>query len=488
MDRGIYCLLILLILSGGAKATPDVHHADTIRLSTRAKNQVKDSLGRYLQIRKIILVGNKLTRNSIILRELSLKKDDVINETHLTQLIEKDKRKIFNLHLFNTVDITPLELTDNTIDLLIEVDERWYTFPIPIFQLSDRNFNEWWENYNHDINRINYGVKLYQYNVRGRNETLTLTAQFGFQKRFELMYRIPYIDQRQKQGLIFEMDYVEAKSVADSTIGHKLDFFKSRDVMRSTRGVGLTYTYRNNFYVQHRLKYGVRLTNISDTLRKLNPNYLENGQKQQRFDALTYEFVSDHRDVIAYPLKGYQFYLQLRQNGVGLNQDLNKTEGFISFSGFLNLKNNYYLANLTYLYASTPDNIPYFNYGSMGFNQIFIRGYEVYVIEGPQFVLNKTTFKKRIFHRAWKIENRLIPQFNYFPLSIYLKTYADFGYVNNYTVYQKESLNTFLANQLLGGAGTGIDIVTAYDFVMRFEYTFTSKNQSGFFFHLKKEF
>lgn len=488
MIRQIYGIIILISLSGVASATPDVHIADTVKLSVREQNQLKDTLGRYLQIRKIIITGNKITRNSIILRELSFNKGDVVNEAYLIHLIEKDKRKLFNLHLFNTVDITPLELTSNMLDLLIEVDERWYTFPIPIFQLSDRNFNEWWENYNHDINRVNYGVKLYQYNVRGRNETLIFTTQFGFQKRFELMYRIPYIDKRQKQGLILEMDYIEANSVADSTIGHKLNFFKSREVMRNTRGIGLTYTYRNNFYVQHRLKYGYRITSISDTLRKLNPNYLQNGQTQQRFDALSYEVVSDHRDVIAYPLKGYQILLHLQQNGVALNKDLNKTEGFLSLSGFMDLKNNYYLANLTFLYASTPNNIPYYNYGALGYNLLFIRGYEVYVIEGPQFILNKTTLKKRIFHRAWKIENRIIPQFNYFPLSIYLKTYADFGYVNNYRVYEQESINQFLSNQFLGGAGAGLDIVTAYDFVMRFEYTFTSKNQSGFFFHIKKEF
>jgi outer membrane protein assembly factor BamA len=483
----VIVLLMALYLSGAAFAAPDVHIADTVKISTRNKNTVPDT-GRYVQVRKIIILGNKLTRNGIILRELTLKKGDVVSESYLSFILEKDKRKIFNLHLFNTVDIRVLDLTNNIIDLLIEVDERWYTFPIPIFQLSDRNFNEWWENYNHDFNRVNYGVKLYQYNVRGRNETLIITTQFGFQKRFELMYRIPYIDQKQKQGLAFEIDYVEAKSVADSTVIHKLDFFKSRKLMRSTRGIGLTYTYRNNFYIQHRVKYEFRQTNISDTLRKLNPNYLGNGQRQQQFDALTYEFISDHRDVIAYPLKGYQFYVHLQQNGMAFHKDLNKTEGFISFSGFADLKQHFYLANLTYLYASTPENIPYFNYGVMGYNKIFIRGYEVYVIEGPQYFLNKTTLKKRIFHRNWQIENNLIPQFNYFPISIYLKTYADFGYVNNYPAYQEKSVNTYLSNQLLAGAGTGIDIVTAYDFVMRFEYTYTSKNQKGFFFHIKKEF
>lgn len=461
---------------------------DTVRRPVRNRITSVDSTGRYLEVNRIIILGNKLTRNTIILRELSLKKGDIINEYDLPYVLEKDERKLFNLHLFNTATIKPLDLGNGILDLLVEVDERWYTFPIPIFQLSDRNFNEWWENYDHDLDRVNYGVKLYQYNVWGRNQTLILTAQFGFQRRFELMYRIPYIDKKQKQGLIFQMDYIDAKNVADSTIDHKLDFIRADKVIRNTRGIGLTYTYRNNFYVHHRLKYEYRQTTIDDTLQISNPNYLGPEKSKQQYDAVTYEFISDHRDVFAYPLRGYQLYLHVQQTGLGLRDDLKKTDGFLSFSGFLDLKKNFYLANLAYIYLSTPNNLPYFNYGSMGYDKIFVRGYEVYVIEGPRFFLNKTTLKKKIFSRVWQLENPIIPQFNYFPLAIYLKTYADFGYVENYPDYSENGFNTFLTNQFLGGAGFGIDFVTAYDVVLRFEYTFTTQHQNGFFFHLKKEF
>ena len=460
----------------------------TVKRLSRNKGFYSDTVGRYLEVNRIIILGNKLTRNSIILRELSLKKGDIINDADLPYVLEKDQRKLFNLRLFNTVTIKPLDMGNGGVDLLIEVEERWYTFPVPIFQLSDRNFNEWWENYNHDLSRVNYGLKLYQYNVWGRNQTLILTAQFGFQKRFEFQYRIPYIDKNQKQGLIFDMDFIEAKSVADSTINHKLDFFKSERILRNSKGIGITYTYRNNFYIQHRLKYEYRQTSISDTLIQLNPNYLGNENKQQQFDAITYEFISDHRDVITYPLKGYQLYFNFKKSGVGLQDDLNKTEGSLSFAGFLSLKKNYFLSNLTFLYASTPDKLPYYNYGAMGYNRILVRGYEVYVIEGPQFFLNKTTFKKRIFSKSWSIENSPIPQFNYFPLAIYLKAFTDFGYINNYPAYSDNSLNTLLSNKIISGAGFGIDFVSAYDVAIRFEYTFTNQNQSGFFFHLKKEF
>lgn len=484
----IYGILLSISPPGPPPDAGRLLVADTIKSPSRNRAQQSDTTERFLEVNRIIITGNKLTRPSIILRELSLKKGDVINTSTLPIVLERDQRKLFNLHLFNTATITPLDLGNGVLDLLVEVDERWYTFPIPIFQLSDRNFNEWWENYDHDLSRVNYGVKLYQYNCWGRNQTLTLTAQFGFQKRFQFMYRIPYINKNQKQGLILEMDFIEAKNVADSTIDHKLRYFKHDQVLRTTKGIGITYTYRNNFYIQHRLKYEYRETNIADTLQLRNENYLGPEKNRQQYDAVTYEFVSDHRDVIAYPLKGYQVYLHLQQYGIALNNDFHKTEGYGSFAAHLDLKRNYFLSNLSFAYASSPDNIPYFNYGALGYNKTFVRGYEIYVIEGPRFFLNKTTIKKRIFSKTWKIENSPIKQFNHFPLAIYLKAYGDFGYVENYSTYSENSFNTLLSNKVIGGGGFGLDIVSAYDMVVRFEYTFTSQNRGGFFFHLKKEF
>lgn len=483
------CTFLFSITASG---NPAVDYAqppvDTIKVASGIRQPSYDTSKKFVEINRILITGNRLTRNSIILRELSFKKGDVISESMLSKVIEKDQRKLFNLHLFNTATITPIDLKTGQVDILVEVDERWYTFPIPIFQLSDRNFNEWWENYDHDLSRVNYGVKLYQYNMFGRNQTLTLTAQFGFQKRFQLMYRIPYIDNNQKAGLIFEMDFIEAKNVADSTIDHKLRYFKSDNVLRQTKGIGLSYTYRNNFYIFHKLKYEFRETSISDTLQSLNPNYLGPENGRQQYDAVTYEFTSDHRDVTAYPLKGYMVFLHLQQYGIALNKDVQKTEGSISLSGHLDLKKNFFLSNQSFAYLSTPNKLPYYNYGALGYNRTFVRGYEIYVIEGPNFYLNKTTFKKRIFNRLWKVENSIIPQFNHFPLSIYLKAYADFGYVKNYQTYRESSVNTLLSDELIGGAGLGLDFVSAYDAVLRIEYTYTPQNKGGFFFHLKKEF
>ncbi|MFN3840682.1 MAG: POTRA domain-containing protein [Cyclobacteriaceae bacterium] len=485
----VVCGLFLSLTVSGYDSACAVPYDSLKKPVKEKKLHPKDTTGYYLHINRIFVIGNRKTRERIILRELTLKPGDSVFSLELPKIIEKDKNKLFNLALFNTTDIRTLELTRGQADLLVEVDERWYTFPIPIFQLSDRNFNEWWENYNHDFGRINYGLKLYQYNMRGRNETLIFTAQFGYVQRFELLYRVPYFDRRQKQGLIFETDFVDAKNLAVQTLDHKLDFLETRTLLRNTRGVGLTYTYRKNFYKQHRWKYGYRTTSIADTVAKLNENYLGTTSKtKQQYDLFNYQFISDHRNVVAYPLTGHHLLAQVQKTGLFVNNDITKWDVSVSYSRFFDLKKNFFLSNLSFAYWSNRDDIPYFNYGVMGYNKIFVRGYEVFVIEGPWYLLNKTTFKKRIFSRTWNWSDMPFRQFQYVPFAIYLKTYADFGYVKNYPYYISNSLNQLLADKLIAGTGFGIDLVSSYDLVLRFEYSFNAEGDRGFFFHIKKEF
>jgi outer membrane protein assembly factor BamA len=456
---------------------------DTI--STTPIRSVSDSVGRFIHINRIFIVGNRITRDQIVLRELTLKQGDIIYSLDLPKILERDKKKLINTRLFNTAEIRTLELQPDHIDLLIDLNERWYTFPAPIFELSDRNFNEWWQNYNHDFSRVNYGLRLYQFNMRGRNETLRLTAQFGFQRRFELSYRFPYIDKKQKHGLIIDVDFTETKNLAYKTLDHKLEFLKSENILRTTRGGGLTYTYRNSFYVSHALKVEYRSNTINDTIPTLNANYLGEGKANQRYGIITYQFTSDHRDYIGYPLRGHYFMLLAARSGIARKDDLKKWEASASYAKFFDLKKDFYLSNNIIGYISTPDDLPYSNYGAMGYKKQFVRGYEIYLIEGQAYALNKTTLKKRIFHRTYHWKMMPIPQFRHIPLSIFLKTYADVGYVKSYPNY---FLSTRLADKILSSAGGGIDIVASYDTVIRFEYTFNGEGEKGFFFHVRKEF
>jgi hypothetical protein len=148
----------------------------------------------------------------------------------------------------------------------------------------------------------------------------------------------------------------------------------------------------------------------------------------------------------------------------------------------------FYLSNNSIAYYSNPEDIPYVNFGVLGQRKQFVRGYELYVVEGPWYFLNKTTFKKLIFHRDYHWALMPARQFRHVPVSIYFKTYADMGYVRNYSYYGERGLNTTLSDKLLFGTGFGLDVVGFYDIVLRFEYSFNAEGERGFFFHVKKEF
>lgn len=481
----VFGVFSLFSLNGTAKNPSTPLFSDTVKLSPKSK--IKSDTARYLIVNRIFIIGNKITRDPIILRELSFKPGDVVDSLELSLILDRDKKRLYNTRLFNTTEVRPLELEPGKIDLLVEVNERWYTFPSPRFELSDRNLNEWWQNYNHDFRRVVYGLKLYQYNMRGRNETLILTALFGFQRKFSAVYRMPYIDRKQKQGLIFDYDYTEGKNVAYQTEDHKLTFLRSRHIEKISRVAGITYTYRNSFYETHAVRAEYADNWISDSINTLNPNYFGNARTRQKYGSISYVFTSEHRDIVAYPLKGHHFTLLLQKTGLGLGDDLNKTEGSASYSQYLDLKKQYYLSNNTVAYLSTWNNVPYSYYSALGYKKQFVKGYEIYVIEGPYYFLNKTTLKKRIFQR--QIHWNLMPRkFEVIPLSIYLKTYADLGYVKNYNYYENGNLNTLLTNKVLSGVGGGLDIVGSYDLVIRLEYTFNSIGTNGFFLHVKKEF
>jgi len=447
-----------------------------------------DSAGRFVLINRVFIIGNRLTREQIIHRELSLKPGDLIYNLDLPNILDLDKKKLINTRLFNTVEIRTMELDENKVDLLIDLNERWYTFPSPIFELSDRNFNEWWTNYDHDFKRVNYGLRLYQFNMRGRNETLRFIAQFGFQRRFDLMYRFPYIDKGQKHGITIDMGYHETKNIAYQTKDHKYVFAQSDQILRNERRAGVTYSYRRSFYKTHSFNVAYRNMHVNDIVVDFNDNYIHGELLEQEYPSVSYQFNSDHRDVGAYPLKGNQFMFQISQNGLGISEDLNNFETGIVYSKYFDLKKEYYLSNNFNAFYSYPEDIAYVNFGVLGQRKQFVRGYELYVVEGPWYLLNKTTFKKLIFKRNYHWALMPARQFRHVPLSVYLKTYADLGYVKNYPYYEALQFNTALSDKLLFGTGFGLDVVGFYDIVLRFEYSFNAEGEDGFFFHVKKEF
>jgi hypothetical protein len=130
-------LSVLSVVFPGS--SPDAYpesafQADTLKKPARSSIR-NDTIrhGRFLNVSRIFIIGNERTREKIILRELSLKTGDVVFSADLESILDLDRKKLLNTRLFNTVEIRSVELDVATVDIIIELNERWYTFPAPIF-------------------------------------------------------------------------------------------------------------------------------------------------------------------------------------------------------------------------------------------------------------------------------------------------------------------------------------------------------------------
>ena len=317
--------------------------------------QANDST--YIIIDTIQLSGNKKTKAVIIIRELDFKIGDTVFIKTLEDRINHTKNRLFNTGLFLETDIEIIGTDAIHKIMVVELEERFFTIIIPIVGLADRNFNEWWVQRNHDLNRLDIGIYLLQKNMRGRNETMKIKFEFAFTKKIEFTYTIPYLTKSRKLGLIFNIGYILNRQIAYNTLENKLFFVEGNKFLRERFGTGLTFTYRGSFYIEHQLGATYYNNSVGDTITALNPKYFLNGNTNEEFVSLKYSFIRDHKDIRYYPLKGSYLRFDVEQMGVSPNRAFS----FTSFKGevslFKQLKKRFYLATTFKGKYSTPNHV-----------------------------------------------------------------------------------------------------------------------------------
>jgi hypothetical protein len=118
----------------------------------------------FLIIRNVIAVGNKITKSYIIDREVPLKKGEKYTISDILKNLPLSKQNLMNTGLFIDVSVDFTNWNNDSLDILVDVKERWYYFPVPYLKPIDRNFNVWIKDYNASLSRVNYGIKLIGYN------------------------------------------------------------------------------------------------------------------------------------------------------------------------------------------------------------------------------------------------------------------------------------------------------------------------------------
>ncbi|MDN3202579.1 hypothetical protein [Algoriphagus sediminis] len=441
-----------------------------------------------VRVNNIYVIGNEKTRKSIILRELDFITDFDYDWNTFLEILIADQQKIYNLRLFTTVEISPLFITEDEVEILITVQERWYIVPSIIFRLADRNFAEWWTNQGRDLSRVNYGLRLSHGNVGGRNEKLRFAGQLGFTRALDLRYNKPYIDKNQKQGLAFRLNFAEQKTIPIRSANNRQVFYtnENEEILRENFLTSLTYTYRRSFYNFHFLTLGYNSTTINPDVLQENPDYFQSENNKLRYLYASYTFRHDRRDNVAYATDGEFLELTATKYGIFFVDELDEVEVSITANRYFKINDKFHFNTGLTANWFLSQTQPYTLVRGIGYNPYFIRGYELNVIEGQQLYTHKNSFRWKFVD--WQIDiGKFVPldQFSVIPIKLYLSANFDHGFVKDRNNIPE---NARLTNTYLFGYGTGIDLVGLYDAVFRFELSFNNQGESNFFLNIRAPF
>jgi outer membrane protein assembly factor BamA len=480
MGKKVYCIIAKLLCCVALVYSQPSPVDSSQALSANASGVTYDNnYSTPFVVGEIIIEGNKRTKPYIIERELPFKPGDSIYLPELVKAFEISRQQLINTSLFNDVVIALKSFKGYQVDILIQVKERWYIFPIPYLKPVDRNLNEWAKQ-GYGLDRVNYGFKFTYNNFTGRNDKLKLWLITGYTQQIQFQYDQPYADKSLKNGYRIGFSYSFNREINYATIDNQQRFVDSlRDGIKQWSG-HVDYTYRPGLRTVHAFSVGYTHQEVDARINELNPKYYAAQRTKINYPEISYSVSYVNVDYKPFPLTGW-----LADGGIfkkGFDEQMNIWQlNARATRGWKLSKKNFFSSQLAVM-LRLPFDQPYINQRMFGYGDMYLRGLEDYVIDGVAGFLTRQSYRRELFRFS-------IPTYiksnshDRIPFRIYARLFGDAGYA-----YNKNFTANSLTNRMLYSGGFGLDIVTFYDFNLRLDYSFNQLGQNGLFLHVKSDF
>lgn len=431
-------------------------------------------------IRAIYLSGNKKTRDGILLRELPVEKGRAYSMSFIIRSLERASENLMNTTLFVTAKTDFRNWFNDSLDITVQVAERWYYFPLPVLVPVDRNWNVWINQHNVSLDRINYGLRFQGQNITGSNDRLNFFIVGGYTRQYAMRYENPFISKNLRHGASFEMSYSQNREINYTTRSNQQVFFKDENnYTRSRLQFGVGYSYRKGSIERHNLKLNYYRERIADTIAFLNPKFFGDGRTSQDFPELQYRYQYLGVDYIPYPLRGIKAEFNFIKRGFGGTSGMNLWLFNAKFGKYFPITEKINFSIQGEGTIKLPFKQPFYNQQLLGYGDNYMRGLEYYVIDGVAGGMIKSTVRKKVADFTLRTNSKS-KTYSSIPFRIFIKAYGDAGYA-----YNKENITgNMLTNKMLYTGGIGLDIVTIYDMVLRLEFSFNQLSQRSLFIHM----
>jgi outer membrane protein assembly factor BamA len=403
----------------------------------------------------VIVTGNEKTLAYVILDEMTLTPGSVVTAAE----IEFDRGRIYSLGLFNRVDIS-YDRMDSLRVLIVDVHERWYLIPVPLFGFRDG-----------DPKKPYFGGGVLHNNFLGRNQKVFLSLVFGYNPSFDVFFSDPQIDRehhlffsgslsfsrvrnRSERETALSGEFDERHADINSTIGQRLSLYES---------AGINLGYHNVDVGEYRPGRTVSTT----------------GRDAYFYGRLFYAY--DSRDIREYPMAGRFVSVWITRYGFGTS-GVDYTRLGADTRAYIRLPLTLTCAIRLHGTMVAGGTVPtysrvYFGYGDR------IRGYFKTVFEGEHMLGSSVELRYPLLP-ARIIEFRAGPlprEFTVWRFGLSAVLFGDAGTV----WFRGERLR--LAS-VASGYGGGIDILLPYSAVIRLAYARNDTGKDQFIFDFRAAF
>ncbi len=459
----------------------------------------------FVKISQIEVTGNSKTKEQIIIRELDFHPGDSLatfeggegasmefgqkrfnrkDSSEVVIRMKYSRENIINTKLFLAADLFLEQIEGQDYKLHIDVNERWYLWVFPVIQLDYPNFNEWFQD--PDLSQITQGLFMSHNNLWGLGHQASMKAYLGSSQGIGLGYLVPWVGKGQKIGLLLGAAYRNSTVVEYGSLDNQRQITFEEGSMKDYSFLS-TLTARPGLYNYSKVRLSAHHVQISDalynrTLDESIASFLPEGTQDIDFMSLYIEYKYDSRNNHAYPLKGQYMKGFVHKHGMGiLSHDVDYFYYGVNMNFYQQISDRWYTAEMFKLVTSSSENIPYFFKTNLTSREDFLRGFDYYALRGDEMYYFRSNLKYNVVKpnvmKARK-EKYADSKFRNVPYAFYINLIADAGYMKDDFYGDYNPYN----NKMLYSWGLGVDVISYYDMVLRFEYVFTNLKSHGFFF------
>lgn len=415
-----------------------------------------------IEVRKIILAGNDITDEDVILREVKTRENSVLDES----VLKEDIQRLNRLGLFNKIDVYPVP-TDSVgqIDIMFVFEESFYFIPLPQGGFRNGQFSQFWA-----------GLNLIWRNFRGRNETLNASFGIGADPFVGGSYTVPWIGTENRYFSSLSAGYSKNRNKSLETIGQTGNEIPDKDEnyylynFKSSFSVGRFFSNALSF--TGTIRYNSLVTSQYEPGRTVSPD------GKDKFINITFGSRYDTRNAYDLTTVGTFVGLDYTKEGFGKLIDLNKID--IDARQFIPVKlGKDYSLTIAASVTSTVafgGSVPSYMREFFGYEKV-IRGHKKLVYEGDNRLgfFNEIRFpllKERYFSGGGIPGVNLISALKKmsYRFAVYGTLFFDVG-----TVWNKSDL--FINSRYYNGFGAGLNFILPFGLVGRTDFAFRTEGK-----------